>query len=69
VWRDALTTARPYKEPWTIERTVDHILDRAGSQFDPSCVAAFKLAMPDIIRIMRENGQAQDPVVEFAAAV
>ncbi|MFB2553526.1 HD domain-containing phosphohydrolase [Ensifer soli] len=52
---DALTTARPYKEAWSVERTVQHIRDKAGSQFDPSCVAAFDTALPDLLAIMAED--------------
>lgn len=52
---DALTTARPYKEAWSVERTVEHIKARAGSQFDPACVSAFLKALPTIMRIMLEN--------------
>lgn len=52
---DALTTARPYKEAWSVERTIDHIRERAGSQFDPKCVDAFLKALPSIMQIMAEN--------------
>jgi putative two-component system response regulator len=49
---DALTTARPYKEAWTVERAVQHIRERAGSQFDPAGVEAFLKALPQIREIM-----------------
>ena len=52
---DALTTARPYKEAWSVERTVSHIRERAGSQFDPRCVDAFLKALPAIMKTMLEN--------------
>ncbi|WP_245507864.1 HD-GYP domain-containing protein [Shinella granuli] len=52
---DALTTARPYKPAWSVEQTVAHIKERAGSQFDPSCVAAFEKALPSIMKTMLEN--------------
>jgi len=52
---DALTTVRPYKEAWSIERAVGHIRERAGSQFDPECVAAFEQALPSIMSIMLKN--------------
>jgi putative two-component system response regulator len=52
---DALTTARPYKEAWSVERTVEHIQKRGGSQFDPACVSAFLKALPTMMRIMLEN--------------
>ncbi len=49
---DALTTERPYKEAWSCQKTVSHILERAGSQFDPACVRAFEMALPRIREIM-----------------
>lgn len=38
---DALTTRRPYKEPWTIERTLAELQANVGTQLDPAVVAAF----------------------------
>jgi len=35
---DALTTKRPYKEPWTIEDTMDFIVSKKGIMFDPILV-------------------------------
>ncbi len=52
---DALTTSRPYKEAWSVERTVQHIIERSGTQFDPKCVEAFQRALPAILRIMLGN--------------
>lgn len=49
---DALTIARPYKEAWSMERAVQHIKERAGSQYDPLCVAAFVKSLPVIRQIM-----------------
>ncbi len=46
---DALTTARPYKEAWSIEQSVVHIRERSGTQFDPACVAAFEVALAEIL--------------------
>ncbi|RYE58398.1 MAG: HD domain-containing protein, partial [Rhizobiaceae bacterium] len=48
---DALTTARPYKDAWPVEDAVEHIRQRAGSQFDPACVRAFLIALPAILEI------------------
>ncbi|MFC3116165.1 HD domain-containing phosphohydrolase [Cellvibrio fontiphilus] len=48
---DALTSKRPYKEPWTIEATVDYIQNESGKHFDPELVAAFKQALPRILEI------------------
>ncbi|MGV2130740.1 HD-GYP domain-containing protein [Agrobacterium vitis] len=49
---DALTTARPYKEAWSVEKAVEHIKQRAGTQFDPLCVASFIQALP-VIELIR----------------
>jgi hemerythrin-like metal-binding protein len=38
---DALTSRRPYKEPWSIEQSVAQIQRQSGSQFDPLVVEAF----------------------------
>ena len=40
VW-DALTSNRPYRAAWTQEKTLAHILDGAGSHFDPGVVEVF----------------------------
>lgn len=56
---DALTTERPYKPAWSFERTAEHILGRAGTQFDPDCVAAFERALPRIQAIMEQDRREQ----------
>lgn len=38
---DALTTRRPYKEPWTHEDSVAYIREQRGAQFDSRVVDAF----------------------------
>ncbi|MCO6187511.1 HD-GYP domain-containing protein [Rhizobium sp. L1K21] len=49
---DKLTTERPFKEAWPLERAAQHIRSRSGIQFDPDCVKAFEKAIPDIYKIM-----------------
>lgn len=51
---DALTSKRPYKEPWSIEDATNYILNEAGKQFDPELVAAFQIALPKIIEIREQ---------------
>jgi hemerythrin-like metal-binding protein len=38
---DALTSRRPYKEPWSTVQAIAHIQKFSGSQFDPVIVEAF----------------------------
>lgn len=38
---DALTSARPYKPAWDIDKACQLLRDGAGSHFDPACVEAF----------------------------
>ncbi|MGB4594141.1 MAG: HD domain-containing phosphohydrolase [Coriobacteriia bacterium] len=38
---DALTSDRPYRDAWSIDRALAHIEANAGSHFDPKVVAAF----------------------------
>jgi putative two-component system response regulator len=51
---DALTSKRPYKEPWPIARAAAEIQNGAGSQFDPAVVDAFARALQEIL-ILREE--------------
>jgi putative two-component system response regulator len=38
---DALTSDRPYRLAWALDRVVAHMREGAGSHFDPAVVAAF----------------------------
>ena len=38
---DALTSERPYKKAWSLERAAEHIKANSGSHFDPACVTVF----------------------------
>ena len=48
---DALTSIRPYKKAWAVEDATAWILSESGKYFDPAIVAAFKVAMPEILRV------------------
>jgi len=48
---DALTSSRPYKDAWPVEKAVSVIEADAGSHFDPSLVAVFKRVLPEILAI------------------
>lgn len=48
---DALTSARPYKPSWTIERAVEYITEGAGTRLDPALVALFNRELPALLEI------------------
>lgn len=50
---DALTTERPYKKPWPIEKARDYIAENRGKQFDPRCVEAFLREFELIAQVAR----------------
>lgn len=54
---DALTSSRPYKEPWPIERAVEYLQEQANCQFDPKIVDAFLrlLEMGIVRQIWQQN--------------
>jgi putative two-component system response regulator len=51
---DALTTQRPYKEPWPLEKVLEHIESLAGVLFDPAMASALHKLFEDgtLARIM-----------------
>lgn len=53
---DALTSERPYKPAWTIERAIELLRDGRGSHFDPACIDAFLESM-DAALTVRERFQ------------
>lgn len=48
---DALTSRRPYKEAWPVEKAVKLIDEESGKHFDPVIVKAFKSAFPKIMEV------------------
>lgn len=48
---DALTSSRPYKEPWSVDQAHDWVMSESGKHFDPEVVRAFDASMPEILRI------------------
>ena len=62
---DALSSSRPYKDPWPIEQCVQTIIDGAGTAFDPDLIPAFLKALPQmkLVHEMYAEGpeQATDP--------
>jgi len=48
---DALTTKRPYKEPWSLEKTLAFLQEGSGSHFDPELVDVFMQCLPEIVAV------------------
>ena len=48
---DALTSKRPYKEAWPVEKAVDLIQSQSGKHFDPNIVTLFQSCLPSILEI------------------
>ncbi len=48
---DALTSERPYKIAWPLERAVDFLHQGVGSHFDRTCIDAFFSAWNDVLEV------------------
>ncbi len=48
---DALTSRRPYKEAWPVERALEYIRSEAGRHFDPQLVALFLSIAPRLAEV------------------
>jgi len=48
---DALTSERPYKKAWSVERATDYLEEQSGSHFDPDLVRRFLEHMQQIVAI------------------
>ncbi|MDO9311601.1 MAG: HD domain-containing phosphohydrolase, partial [Nitrosomonas sp.] len=57
---DALTTPRPYKEAWSIEKAVEYIKSKAGVQFDPQLVDLFIENIDKIIAIREQYKDVEE---------
>lgn len=67
---DALTSARPYKKPWSREAALEELRRGAGTQFDPDVVAAGLkvLARPDFAHLMRQEMPFSPPTLRVIHA-
>ena len=48
---DALTTGRPYKKAWPVEKAVQELKDNSGISFDPLLVNKFIEILPQILKV------------------
>src|SRR4030042_1377150 len=57
---DALTSKRPYKEPFSAEKSLAIIRKGRGSHFDPDVVDAFFAVLAEILAIKKQYGHGSD---------
>lgn len=55
---DALTSTRPYKAPWPVDKAVDFLAEQQGRHFDPACVEAF---LSDLAGVLGIKERFRDP--------
>lgn len=54
---DALTSKRPYKEEWPIDKAVEEILRCKGTHFEPRLVDKFIEILPEIVSISKQYAE------------
>ncbi|ASP40822.1 two-component system response regulator [Bacterioplanes sanyensis] len=63
---DALTTARPYKSAWEIDRAIEFLRSQSGQHFDPGLIDPFVDNMDSILDIrqqwLEEDSELKQPV-------
>jgi len=57
---DALTSERPYKDAWPLEKAVALIKDNAGSHFDPELVKLFVDIIPQVTSLRLEHPDEEE---------
>ena len=58
---DALTSLRPYKPAWDLDKAAAFVKEYAGSHFDPACAEAFLSHWSEVLKIRERFA---DPVEE-----
>lgn len=57
---DALTSVRPYKNPVSMERAVEHLNRHKGTVFDPACIEAFNSQLDRVAAYDQQHQALQD---------
>lgn len=57
---DALTSKRPYKKAWTVEKSVELIKEESGQHFDPELVKLFIENLPEIVAIKEKYAEPEN---------
>ncbi len=64
---DALTSRRPYKEAWSIDKAVEEIKAGKESHFDPELVDKFLESLPEILNIKERFSDSEQSVSSVPA--
>ncbi len=57
---DALTSSRPYKKAWTIDRAIEEMTSQKGKHFHADLVEKFKEILPEIRKIKKEHSDPKE---------
>jgi response regulator RpfG family c-di-GMP phosphodiesterase len=52
---DALTSRRPYKDPWPFEKAIEHLVNEKGKHFDPIVVNHFVENLDEVRNILKTH--------------
>ena len=66
---DALTSTRPYKQAWPVDKALELIASESGRHFDPRVVSAMQSAMPRMLEIKESHGNPGDGTAPAAEKV
>ena len=55
---DALTSVRPYKEAWSIDKALDYVREESGKHFDPALVKVMLAMRDQLEKIQNEHASA-----------
>lgn len=55
---DALTTQRPYKKAWPLEKALDFLKSESGKHFDPSLIELFIQSLPQVLEVRERYQEA-----------
>jgi putative two-component system response regulator len=66
---DALTSQRPYKKAYSIEKAMEIIESKSGTDFEPRLVETFKKVLPDMLDIVQEfaDGEQEEMLKSFGS--
>ncbi|MBD3421519.1 MAG: GAF domain-containing protein [Chitinivibrionales bacterium] len=51
---DALSSRRPYKDPWPLEKVTAFLREESGKHFDPNLIGIFLRRLNDMVAVQRE---------------